>query len=684
MEELNGKEKRIQFDANGTVNEDGSFSVVMIDAGEGNGFWFSKYILQEYAVVFEDVDCMIDHSLWGHSVRDLCGTYADVQYEDSIEGITANLHPAGPSKAILAELGKTMLEEENTPNVGFSVDIILRVEQDEDGNHVKKNHFYVVEAILKCYSVDLVIGPARGGRFLKSLQSVQERWPEVKPEKEALTMKEEKKEKGMKQMELSLEDERQAIVRNQEAVERLMNIQSEKEALIEERDAARELRRAMCGNLLDTALTSAKLPEPARKRVRKQFVGRVFEPEELDEALADARSLVAEIQGESVIQGVPGGAGVQMFNSDDKIQAAVDDLLGAPREEGSESLEVARLSGIKEFYLMMTGDRNFYGGYYPSRVQLATTSEFSGLVTNSLNKAVADRWAEYGKAGYDWWKDIAVEEHFETLNDVTYVITGGIKSLPEISESGEYTELLVADSKETASFDKYGGYVPLTLELIDRDNHRKLAKYPGELAKAAIRNISEQVASIFTDNSGIGPTMNDTGALFNATAVTNAGGHANLLTTALSASEWETVAAAVYAQPMLVDGDQHLGTGKAQALDPKYCLVPRELQDTARDLFLNEWKVTDNKHAKNLLKGSVVPITVPEWTDANNWAAVCDPLLAPAIHVGERFGLMPEIFVAGGELAPAVFMNDEHRIKVRHFIAVGVSDYRPLHKSNVA
>ena len=39
--------------------------------------------------------------------------------------------------------------------------------------------------------------------------------------------------------------------------------------------------------------------------------------------------------------------------------------------------------------------------------------------------------------------------------------------------------------------------------------------------------------------------------------------------------------------------------------------------------------------------------------------------------------------MAGDGLSPAVFMNDEHRIKVRHFNAVRVADFRPLHKSNV-
>ncbi len=216
-------------------------------------------------------------------------------------------------------------------------------------------------------------------------------------------------------------------------------------------------------------------------------------------------------------------------------------MLRAPRDPGSEALQPARLSGVKELYMMMTGDRNLYGGYYPEHVQLATTANFTGLVKNAMNKIVADTWAELGRAGYDWWYRVTAQEHFETLNTVTGILVGTVGSLPEVAEGGEYTELKVGDSPETQDFTKYGGYIPLTLELIDRDNTRKLALYPRELAKAGIRKVSSLVAAVFTDNSAVGPTMADTGALFNATAVTTAGGHANLLTTALSAAEWEVV-----------------------------------------------------------------------------------------------------------------------------------------------
>ncbi len=64
--------------------------------------------------------------------------------------------------------------------------------------------------------------------------------------------------------------------------------------------------------------------------------------------------------------------------------------------------------------------------------------------------------------------------------------------------------------------------------------------------------------------------MADGGALFNATAVTTAGGHANLRTTALSAAEWDAVSTAVYNQPLLIKNAAGLyGTGPAMAINPR-------------------------------------------------------------------------------------------------------------------
>ena len=119
------------------------------------------------------------------------------------------------------------------------------------------------------------------------------------------------------------------------------------------------------------------------------------------------------------------------------------------------------------------------------------------------------------------------------------------------------------------------------------------------------------------------------------------------------------------------------------AIRPKYCLVPIELERAALTIFEQPWSDTDNKHYHEVRYRSGSVIVVPEWTDANDWAAVCEPLDCPGICIGYRYGREPELFLADDQVVGSMFTNDEMRIKCRFFVAVGVADYRPLHKSNV-
>ncbi|MDZ4158580.1 MAG: hypothetical protein U1B80_02220, partial [Anaerolineaceae bacterium] len=175
-------------------------------------------------------------------------------------------------------------------------------------------------------------------------------------------------------------------------------------------------------------------------------------------------------------------------------------------------------------------------------------------------------------------------------------------------------------------------------------------------------------------------------SLFNTTPVTSRGGHANLSTGALLAERWDAVSTAVYNQPMLVKpAEGHYGLGPKMAINPRYLLVARSLQLPAMKILYPALENAASIYSENMQRGQPGDVvTVPEWNDPADWAAVCDPRVSPAIFVGERFGLMPEVFIAGDSLSPAVFTNDEHRLKVRHFLAVWVNDFRPLHKANVA
>lgn len=622
-----------------SAGQGGAFEILAISAGLGNGWEWSARALEDSLALWDGIECYLDHSWTGRSVKDLAGVLHAPEWDAERQGIRARLRAVGPGAGVLSELGRAMLGEGPKPDVGFSADVIFSAEEK------------LVRKILRVLSVDLVIDPARGGAFLRELNQRRER---------------------METMEQK--SEREAGGSIQQAVGA---------AALPEMEQARALRLQLCEYVLDAALKTARLPQASAEMLRRQFAGRVFDEVELTRAVEEQRNLVSELTGGGLVSGPGRVSG--MVTAEERLQAAVDDLLGAPRDEDKKSIQAARLSGIRELYLMLTGDQEMHGGYRREHAQLATTADFTGLVKNALNKMVAQQWATLGRAGYDWWQRIVQVEHFNTLQGITGTLMGTVGELPVVAEGAAYGELAVGDSPETVSFIKYGGYIPLTLELIDRDETHKLRAYPYELASAGMRKISALVAAVFTASSGVGPTLADGGALFNATAVTTAGGHANLLTGALSAAEWETVSAAVYNQPMLVkNAAGYYGTGPRLAVDPKYLLVPRALQLTAMKIIYPTLENAANIYSQNQQRGQPGDvITVPEWTDATNWAAVVDPRIAPAVFVGERFGLMPEIFIAGDELSPAVFMNDEHRLKVRHFLAVWVNDFRPLHKSNV-
>lgn len=651
------------------VNERGEFEILAITAGEGNGWQFSAEVLKQSLHLWDGVESFIDHHWFGNSVHDLAGVCHSPAWSEERQGILLQLRAIGPGAQILKELGRQILADEGKkPHIGFSADLVFTAQQQK------------VDQILRIFSVDLVVNPARGGEFVRQI------YQKVKGIQ--MLEKEEKSSKTIGADEAggippTLQPITERIKKDQEAVRNLLNEHSHIKAIETEAEKARQMRQQMCQHFLESALQASRLPLPAQDLLRNQFKDRIFEADELQKAIGETRTLISDLTAGSAVQGPRISA---MFNSGDKLQAAVDDLLGAPRDRETATLKVAPLSGIRELYLMLTGDYDLHGGFNAQRAQFATTADFSGLVKNALNKIVVNTWDALGKAGYDWWTRICRIEHFNNLNTITGTLVGTVGALPTVAEGAEYTELAVGDSPETASFVKYGGYIPLTLELIDRDESRKLAAYPRELAAAGLRKLSSLVAAIFTENSGVGPAMSDGGDLFNSTAVTSVGGHANLLTTALSASQWDVVSTAVFNQPMLIkQAASYYGTGPKMAINPRFCVVPRQLQLTAMKILYPSLENAAQIYSENQQRGQPGDVvTVPEWTDANDWAAVCDPVVAPAIFIGERFGILPEIFIAGDELSPAVFMNDEHRLKVRHFLACWVNDFRPLHKSNVA
>jgi len=93
-----------------------------------------------------------------------------------------------------------------------------------------------------------------------------------------------------------------------EAVQNLMQVSQERQALSEGAEKAKALRVQMCGYLLESGLAASKLPAAMQEHLRTTFANRVFEPAELNQAMDSARELVSKIAGPGAISGRRGGS----------------------------------------------------------------------------------------------------------------------------------------------------------------------------------------------------------------------------------------------------------------------------------------------------------------------------------------------------------------------------------------
>ena len=629
----------------GEVGAGGAFEVMAITAGEGNGWQFSADALRDSLALWDGAECFVDHAWFSRSLRDLAGVLDAPEWDATRQGIKCKLKPLGPSAPLLSELGKQMLSEGKTPRVGFSADVVFTAQ----GRKVQK--------ILRVLSVDLVFNPARGGAFLRALNSVM---PEG-----VLSMPDEVNPS-------IVEEPGTAAPAAEAALSEEMQTAQLGQTLERQTEVSRAVHAEMCGYLLDSGLAASKLPQAVQERIRKQFAGNVFEPGELTAAIEDGRKLVSDLAGASIIQG-PGRVH-GMFSSEDQYTAALFDLLGVERPEEVRDVKAAKLSGIRELYTLMTGDYGFIGGYDPERVQFSITADLPNVLKNAMNKLIVQEWQELGRSGYRWWEPIVDRQHFNSLQEITGILVGEVTALPVVAEGAPYAALSVTDSGEVGSWTKYGGYVGLTLEMFERDETHKLRQYPKKLASAGLRRVSALVGEVFTANGGVGPNMADNNPVFGAA-------RGNLGVAALSAATWEEASSTIYNQDLLAGIP---GIPPKQAVDAKYLIVPRALRLTGMQLLYPNMEHTVNIHSENMQRGEMGDvITCPEFSDANDWAAVADPRIAPAIILAERYGVLPELIIADRANNGALFTNDEIRMKARHWLAVFVADYRPLYKANV-
>lgn len=466
-----------------------------------------------------------------------------------------------------------------------------------------------------------------------------------------------------------------------------------------------------CTVMLTSRLNESQLSVLSKSIVSQAFTGKIFKESELDAMIKTVQEAQAgtDVTGRVTENGSVRGT-VITSGMDGTERATIDFMRIALGNTGFQELEhndndVVKLRLPEAFTTWKNGDNkdglgrtprlsewiyNCVGGnpFIPSEVQprskeAITTSNMTSIVKNTVNLMIANDYSVKNR----WWEPIVKTEEVDNIDTATLIRLHGLNDLSVVDEGAAYTELDWADQEETASFVKRGNFVGVTLEAMLNDKVAAIRTLPTRLSNSWFNTISARVAAAFTNNSNIGPVLSDTGALFNATATSTTGGHANLLTAALSFASWGASRTAMRAQT-----DQVEGAGKKLLINPKFLLIPDDLETTAIQIRNSEKDPDNAENAVNPHFGKFEIIVVPEWTDANDWATVADPNEAAALFLIFLTGnTVPSIFTADDDTGGAMFTNDQLRWKVRQmsyrfsstYDNAPVSDFRGLHKNNV-
>jgi len=561
------------------------------------------------------------------------------------------------------------------------------------------------EEIVQAFSVDVVANPAAGGGFERVLASIQDEGGSEMDEEQLRTLvqglvaeaigdlsnqvREQIKEAVQEALDAQVEPEESEDDEPAEEEE----LESEEEVEEPAEDARAEEARTMlaeakelaarliesaqvqrCEAALETALAGSGLPEAFRDVLRARYVGRVFEAEELEGEIKAQREALMRVSESGRVRGL----GEMLRPSGDDVapqERLVHRALATfgMRDEIPEAYRSREASpawrGLRDMYIDLTGDDEFYGRFYAERITESnvTTTTMSYTVANVLNKILVNEFFKKEQ----WWEPLVTNRDLDKFQDMRLVSLYGFSTLATVQEGGPYLELTWDDYEETASIAKKGNYVGVTLEMIMKDDLQTVRKIPEGLGAAAYNTVADLVSGVFTDNSGTGPDMTATSRkLWNGT-------DGNLLTSALSFANFDTAA-----QTLM--GFTEPGSSRGLGLMPGYLLVPTELYTTGLQIRNSEQEPGTGDNDVNPWYQQFDVVRVPTWTDADNWALMARPEQFEGIVLGWLFGKrQPEIFVADSELAGAMFTNDEMRIKMRFWTCLGVTDYRFGVKSNV-
>lgn len=648
--------------------------VLLIQAGMSkNRRRYSEAVLRESVPLFEGARAFagkgVDHNPEERGVKSLVGWYTGARWvqdaphptkkNQRVSGVAANFH-ISEAAPWLRSMMADAIKRGKPDLVGFSIvgDGETSVVRESRQQYIDVTKINTIE------SVDVVVNPAAGGMPMRLVASA-----EAMPQVDWGTMNRDEALRFIAEGVVLPEELKRA---RQDLYEQLLAeavdaLKAQKEYGTVENQTETptvEVVTEKVGAILTKALVEARLagvtlPDSAKKRVRETTEGKVLDEQQIDSAIKAEADYVADLTTPVVADA---GAVVSDVKSEqERVTEGVYNILSGKSNQS-----------IKGLYVDLSGDRSFTGKIQEgSRLNEAlSSSSFAEILGDSITRRLLDF---YNQPNLDQWRKLVTVGSVNDMRTQRRVRFGGYNNLSTVTEGSAYGALTSpTDEEATYAPSKKGGTEVITMEMIVNDDLGAIRDIPRRLGRAAAQTLHEFVFDFYKDNAAI----YDSVALFHAS-------HANLGSTAFSATALKNARL-----QMLKQTD--VSNSKRLGITPRYLVVPVDLE---HDVFtvLNSIVLPSGagvaapSDANYTRTYGLEVVSVPYWTDANNWFLSASPMDVPTIEIGFLNGREePELFVQDEPTNGSMFSNDKITYKVRHIYGGAVLDYRGLQGNIVA
>jgi hypothetical protein len=302
----------------------------------------------------------------------------------------------------------------------------------------------------------------------------------------------------------------------------------------------------------------------------------------------------------------------------------------------------------------------------PGGVFLAgATGDFPYLLADAMGKVLR---SEYVLQPHTWSQWCA-KRTTPDFKDIKVLQLGEAADLVVIPEGDQYTFAQLTESREVYAVQTQGTGLKFTRQMLINDDLSAFDRVPKKLGSAAMRAVEAKAISILTANAALA----DGGALFNSTAVTTTGGHANTTTGALTAA---AAVASIDAAMTSMRTKVALGSDDPLDIMPKFALVPTTQYFKAKVAFASGVDPSLANATPNPIASEGVTVIQSARLDADStaeWYLLADPNQYDTV----------EVAFLEGEETPVIeeetdFNSDSLHMKVRHTFNAKAIDWRGM------